>query len=54
MGGGRERSFCEVEVELKAGSEGAAVAFARSLAEQFGLTPEPKSKLQRALELART
>ena len=54
MGGGRELSFCEVEVELKAGSEGAAVAFARSLAEQFGLTPEPKSKLQRALELART
>ena len=53
MGGGRELPFAEVEVELKAGSEAAAVAFAQSLAEKFGLTPEPKSKLQRALELTK-
>ena len=53
MGGGRELPFAEVEVELKAGSEEAAIAFARSLAEQFQLVPEPKSKLQRALELTK-
>ena len=53
MGGGRELPFAEVEVELKAGSEAAAVAFAQGLAEKFGLTPEPKSKLQRALELTK-
>ena len=53
MGGGRELPFTEVEVELKAGSEEAAIAFARSLAEQFQLVPEPKSKLQRALELTK-
>lgn len=54
MGGGRELPFAEVEVELKAGSEEAAAAFARSLAEKFQLVPEPKSKLQRALELTKT
>ena len=52
LGGGRELPFGEVEVELKSGSEPAAVAFARKLAEEFSLTPEPKSKIQRALELA--
>ena len=54
MGGGQELPFAEVEVELKAGSEAAATAFAQSLASRFGLAAEPKSKLQRALELART
>lgn len=52
LGGGQELSFGEVEVELKSGSESAAEAFARKLAEEFSLTPEPKSKIQRALELA--
>ncbi len=50
-GAGKEVPFAEVEVELKAGSEAAAVAFAQALAKEFGLTPEPKSKQQRALEL---
>lgn len=52
-GGGRELSLCEVEVELKSGSEEAAAAFARSLAAEFGLAPEKKSKFRRALALAR-
>nr|MBQ8244601.1 CYTH domain-containing protein [Oscillospiraceae bacterium] len=52
MGGKRELAFAEVEVELKSGSEQAAAAFAKALAVRFGLVPEPKSKVQRALELA--
>lgn len=51
LGGGKESPFAEVEVELKAGSEEAATAYARQLADRYGLTPEPKSKLQRALAL---
>ncbi len=50
-GRGRELPFAEVEVELKSGEETAAVAFAESLAAEFGLTPEEKSKQQRAMEL---
>ena len=53
-GGGRELPFAEVEVELKSGREADAVGFARSLAETFSLVPEPKSKVQRALELRHT
>ena len=52
LGGGREEPLCEVEVELKAGSEEAAIAFAGKLAEQFGLVPEKFSKYRRALALA--
>ena len=52
LGGGKELPFAEVEVELKSGSEAAAIAFAEALAAEFALTPEPKSKVQRALELA--
>lgn len=52
MGGGREEPLCEVEVELKAGSEAAAVAFAQALAAEFGLVPETGSKYRRALALA--
>ncbi len=51
LGGGQELSFSEVEVELKDGSEEAAAAFAEALAAEFALAPEPKSKVQRALEL---
>ena len=51
IGGGQELAFAEVEVELKGGSEPAAVAFARDLAAEFGLAPEPKSKVQRAMAL---
>lgn len=51
MGGGRALPFAEIEVELKSGEEAAATAFAEALARKFGLTPEPKSKAQRAMEL---
>ena len=51
LGGGKTLPFAEVEVELKAGSEETAVAFAEDLAREFGLSSEPKSKQRRALEL---
>ena len=51
-GGGQELPLCEVEVELKEGSDAAAVAFADSLAEKYGLIPEHRSKYRRALTLA--
>lgn len=53
-GGGRTEPLCEVEVELKAGSDADAVAYAQALAQRFGLSPQLKSKYRRALELART
>ena len=52
LGGGKELPLCEVEVELKSGSEEAAVAFAEKLAADFGLVPEKGSKYRRALALA--
>ena len=52
LGTEQELAFAEVEVELKSGAEAAAAAFAEALAVRFGLIPEPKSKVQRALELA--
>lgn len=53
LGGGNQLDLLEVEVELKSGSDDAAVAFARHLAERYGLAPESKSKYRRALGLAR-
>ena len=53
LGGGREMPLCEVEVELKSGSEEAAAAFGAALAGEFGLVPEKKSKFRRALALAK-
>ena len=47
-----EAPICEVEVELKAGSEEAAAAFAAALAEEYHLTPEPKSKFVRSMMLS--
>ncbi len=47
-----EAPICEVEVELKDGSDEAATAFAQSLAAEFGLVPEEKSKFARALALS--
>lgn len=47
-----EAPFAEVEVELKGGSEIAAVTFAQGLAREFNLEPEPRSKAQRAFALA--
>ena len=51
LGAARELPFAEVEVELKQGSESGAVAFAQALTHRFGLVPEPRSKVQRAMEL---
>lgn len=51
-GGNKEIPLCEVEVELKAGSDEEAIVFAGMLAAQFGLVPEKKSKFARALALA--
>ena len=53
LGGGRELPIREVEVELKSGSEDAAVAFAQALAAEYGLIPEAKSKFRRAQGLAK-
>lgn len=50
-GGGRECPLCEMEVELKSGSQHACMAFARQLAQRYGLPPEPHSKFRRALNL---
>jgi len=52
LGGGREEAFTEVEVELKSGSEEAAVAFGSALAAEMGLTEEFRSKVGRARKLA--
>ena len=52
FGNGRECALQEVEVELKAGSDEAAVVFAEKLAEAYHLIPEKRSKYSRALALA--
>lgn len=54
LGNGKELPFAEVEVELKEGTDEAAVDFAQALAEEFGLIPEEKSKFARAMALATT
>ena len=51
-GGGKGIPLCEIEVELKEGSDAAAIAFADALAEKYGLKPEHRSKYRRALTLA--
>ena len=52
LGGGKELPFAEVEVELKTGTDEAAIAFAREFAAKFDLQPEAKSKFARAMALA--
>ena len=52
QGGARIEFLREVEVELKEGSEEAAVTFARTLAAKYGLIPERASKYARALALS--
>ncbi len=52
IGNGKELPFAEVEVELKAGTDEAAIAFAQELAAEFSLVPEAKSKFARAMALA--
>ncbi len=51
LGGSRELPLCEVEVELKDGSQDHCDRFARELADRFSLTPEMKSKFARARAL---
>ena len=53
LGGGKELALCEVEAELKSGSEAAAVLFGEALAKKYGLLPETRSKFRRALALAK-
>ena len=52
LGGGREMPLCEVEIELKSGTEAAAVSLAQALAGEYGLRRESGSKFRRALALA--
>lgn len=49
--GDKTQPFSELEVELKDGRETDAAAFAQSLARQYHLEPENKSKAQRAIAL---
>ena len=50
-GGGKQIPLCEVEVELKDGSQSACVRYAEMLAQKLGMEPESKSKFRRALSL---
>ncbi len=47
----REMPLCELEVELKQGSETACIAFAEDLAKRHSLAPEPRSKFARAVAI---
>lgn len=51
-GGGRRIPLWEVELEHKSGDPEATIAYARSLAEEYSLTEEHRSKYRRALDLA--
>lgn len=53
IGGNRQIPLCEMEVELKSGSEEAVTVWAKHLAERYGLTAEPSSKFRRASALAK-
>lgn len=52
-GGGKEIPLCELEVELKSGSQAAVEFYGKALALRYGLTPETKSKFRRAYLLAK-
>ena len=51
-GGGKQIPLREVEIELKSGSEEAALALAAQIAAAYSLQREPKSKFRRAMDLA--
>ena len=53
LGGGKEEPLCEVEVELKQGTDEETALFAQTLAEKYHLLPQPKSKLARARALTK-
>lgn len=52
-GGSKSLPFTELEVELKSGTEGAVLAFCRELEGRYDLSPEPKGKFFRAMELGK-
>ena len=52
LGGNREQALCEVEVELKSGTDAAAIVLAQALAARYDLKSESKSKFRRAMNLA--
>lgn len=52
-GAGRSELLCELELELKTGSEQALAAFVRQLREKYRLVEQPLSKLQRARALTK-
>ncbi|MBQ5334999.1 MAG: CYTH domain-containing protein [Oscillospiraceae bacterium] len=51
-GNGKTEPFTEIELELKSGDAESFFRFANALAAQFALTPEPESKLARAIRAA--
>lgn len=53
LGGAHRRMLCELELELKRGSETAMLDYARTLADAFSLHEERKSKFARARALAK-
>lgn len=53
LGDSKELPLCEVEVELKSGSDAATTAFAALLAATYGLKEQPLSKFRRASALAK-
>ena len=50
-GSATEIPLCEVELELKSGSEEALAAVAQNIAQAYDLQPEPRSKFSRAIAL---
>ena len=52
LGGGKEIPLCEMEVELKSGSEDAVLQWAGELAVCYDLKVEHQSKFKRAVALA--
>lgn len=53
MGGNRQIPLCELEIEVKDGSEKAAILWAKNLAKKFDLQAETQSKFRRAALLAK-
>lgn len=51
LGGGKTAPIFELEIELKEGSDEAAQAYAREIAEEYGLAEQKVSKFRRAMEL---
>lgn len=52
QGGNREIPLCEVEIEVKSGTEAIAVTWAKEFARTYHLLPEHRSKFSRAAALA--